>query len=208
LCFGGPGGFNIFNPARITENRRPPRLALMQVNVMGVPLGGSIPSWSLQRVNLGFRANVISLDFGTLDFTSPKLNRLAYRIAGLTDRWIALGTQHRVTLTNLDAGDHVLEVQAANADSVWSATPLRLTIHREPAPWRSPWAYALYVIAALGVVAYRIRLQRLRFQRVLREQQRLEEEVAVRTRELRESNQQLEVALQAKGKFLDRMSHE
>ena len=28
LCFGGPGGFNIFDPARITENHTPPRLAL------------------------------------------------------------------------------------------------------------------------------------------------------------------------------------
>src|SRR5262249_16645923 len=135
LCFGGPGGFNIFDPARIGESHRPPRLALMQVSVMGVPLVTTTPSWLLERVDLGFRANVISLDFGTLDFTSPKLNRLAYRMAGLTDRWIDLGTQHRVALTNLDAGDHVLEVQAANADSVWSSMPLRLTIHREPAPW-------------------------------------------------------------------------
>ncbi len=71
----------------------------------------------------------MSLDFGVLDFTSPKRNRLAYRMAGLTDRWIDLGTQHRITLTNLEAGDHLLEVRAANSDSVWSATPLRLTIH-------------------------------------------------------------------------------
>ena len=43
-----------------------------------------------------------------------KRNRLAYRVAGLSDQWIDLGTQHRVTLTNLDAGDHLLEVRAAN----------------------------------------------------------------------------------------------
>jgi len=208
LCFGGPGGFNIFDPAQLGENRRPPPLALTHVTIMGVPVTGGTPSWLLQRLDLGFRANIVSLDFGTLDFTSPKLNRLAYRMAGLTDRWIDLGAQHHVTLTNLEAGDHVLEVQAANADSVWSATPLRLTIHREPAPWRSPWAYAAYLIAALGLLGYRLRLQRLKFQRILGEQQRLESEVAVRTHELRESNRQLEDALQAKGRFLDRMSHE
>ena len=71
------------------------------------------------------------MDFGALDFISPKRNRLAYRMAGLTDQWIDLGSQHRITLTNLDAGDHVLEVRAANADSVWSETPLRLTIHKD-----------------------------------------------------------------------------
>ncbi len=208
VCFGGPGGFNIFDPSHISENRRPPRLALVQVTVMGVPLSGGTPSWLLNRVPLDYRANIVSLDFGALDFTSPKRNRIAYRMAGLTDSWIDLGSQHRITLTNLDAGDHVLEVLAANADSVWSETPLRLTIHRDPAPWRSPWAYTAYLLAALALIAYRVRLQRLKFRRIALEQQRLETEVALRTRELRESNQALEEAVQAKGRFMDRMSHE
>ncbi len=113
-----------------------------------------------------------------LDFTSPRRNRLAYRMGGLTDRWIDVGTQHRITLTNLEAGDHLLEVRAANSDSVWSPEPLRLRMHRDTAPWKSGWAYAAYVLAALGLIAYRARLQRIRFQRVVQEQQRLESEVS------------------------------
>ena len=129
-------------------------------------------------------------------------------MAGLTDRWIDLGTQHRITLTNLDAGDHVLEVRAANADSVWSETPLRLTIRREAAPWKSPWAYLAYALAALGLILYRAHLHRQKFRRVVHARQRLESEVEVRTRELVESNRQLAEAAQAKSNFLDRMSHE
>ena len=45
---------------------------------------------------------------------------------GLSDTWIDLGAQRRVTLTNLDAGDHVLEVRAAASGSDWSAQPLSL----------------------------------------------------------------------------------
>ncbi|MDB6083389.1 MAG: hypothetical protein JWN43_1270, partial [Gammaproteobacteria bacterium] len=208
LCFGGPGGFNIFDPSRLTESRQPPRLALTRVEIMGVPAAGPTPYWLLDRIPLDYRANIVSLDFGALDFTSPKRNRLAYRMPGLTDRWIDLGTQHRITLTNLDSGDHLLEVRAANSDSVWSEVPLRLTLHRDPAPWRSPWAYMGYALAALGLIAYRLRLQRIKFQRIVREQQRLESEVALRTRELVESNRQLAEAAQAKSNFLDRMSHE
>ena len=174
LCFGGPGGFNIFDSSRITENHTPPRLALTRISIMGVPVSTSRPSWLLSNLNLDFRANVVTLDFGALDFTSPKRNRIAYRMAGLTDRWIDLGTQRRVTLTNLDAGDHVLEVRAANADSVWSQEPLRLTVHRDPAPWRSPWAYGLYVLVLLGLVASRVWAQRKKFQSVVAEQKRLE----------------------------------
>jgi signal transduction histidine kinase/ligand-binding sensor domain-containing protein/CheY-like chemotaxis protein len=208
LCFGGPGGFNLFDPSHLTESGRPPRLALTQIEVMGVPARSPAPYWRLDRVELGYRDNIVSLDFGVFDFTSPHRNRLAYRMVGLTDRWIEVGTQHRITLTNLEAGDHLLEVRAANSDSVWSPEPLRLRLHRDTAPWKSGWAYAAYVLAALGLIAYRVRLQRSRFQRVVQEQQRLESEVVLRTRELVETNRQLEEAARAKSAFLDRMSHE
>src|SRR5205085_2638751 len=140
LAFGGPGGFNIFDPTRLTENRRPPHVALTRVEVLGAPAPGPKPYWLLERIDLGYRANILSLDFGALDFASPKRNRLAYRMTGLTDRWLDLGTQRRITLTNIESGDHLLEVRAANSDSVWSGTPLKLTIHRDPPPRKSWWA--------------------------------------------------------------------
>ncbi len=208
LCFGGPGGFNIFDPARLSENSRPPHVALTRVEVLGAPAPGPKPYWLLERIDLGYRANIASLDFGALDFASPKRNRLAYRMTGLTERWLDLGTQRRITLTNIESGDHLLEVRAANSDSTWSSTPLRLAIHRDPAPWYSWWAWMGYALAMLGVIAYRMRLQRLKFQRVLAARERLESEVELRTRELTESNRQLAEAVRAKSDFLDRMSHE
>jgi signal transduction histidine kinase/ligand-binding sensor domain-containing protein/CheY-like chemotaxis protein len=208
LCFGGPGGFNIFDPAQLFESSSPPRLALTRLEILGVPVASSTPYWLLKRLALDHRANIISFDFAALDFTSPNRNRLAYRMAGLTDHWIDLGTQHRVTLTNLDAGDHLLEVRAANADSIWSTTPLRLAIHKNPAPWQSTWAYAGYGLAAIGFIALGLRAQRHKLRRALAAQQRLEAEVALRTLELRDSNRQLLVASEAKSVFLARMSHE
>ena len=208
LCFGGPGGFNIFDPAHLTDVAHAPRVALTRLEVLGVPVPSITPYWLLDRVAVGYRASIVSLDFAALDFSSPQRNRLAYRIAGLSDRWIDLGTQHRVTLTNLDAGDHLLEVRAASGDSVWSDPPLRLNIHRNPAPWRSPWAYAAYAFIVLLFIVYRTRMHRANIQRIIRAQKRLESEVALRTHELVESNRQLAEAAQAKSNFLARMSHE
>ena len=208
LCFGGPGGFNIFDPTRLTENTHAPRVALTNLEVLGIPLPSKTPYWLLDHIKLDYGASIVSLDFGALDFISPKRNRLAYRVRGFSDRWIDLGAQHRVTLTNLDAGDHLLEVRAANADSVWSDPPLRLTIHRDPAPWRSPWAYALYALALLLFAAHRVRAHRRKIRGIVEAKQRLESEVALRTHELVESNRQLGEAAQAKSNFLARMSHE
>ena len=108
---------------------------------MGVAGAGQTPYWLLQGLKLDHRANIVSLDFGVLDFTSPKRNHIAYRMAGLTDRWIDLGTQHRITLTNLDAGDHLLEVRAANSDSRlerYAAAPDASTRIRRPGDRAGP----------------------------------------------------------------------
>jgi signal transduction histidine kinase/ligand-binding sensor domain-containing protein/CheY-like chemotaxis protein/HPt (histidine-containing phosphotransfer) domain-containing protein len=207
LCFGGLGGFNIFDPARLTEPAQPPRLALTGVEILGAPAPGPIPYWLRSRIPLDYRDNIVSLDVSVLDFTSPRHNHIAYRMAGLTDRWIDLGTQHRITLTNLEPGNHVLEVRGANSDSVWSE-PLKITLHRDPAPWASPWAYATYGLLVLGLLAQRLRKQQLERRHQARERERLEAEVAARTRELSESNRQLADAARAKSDFLDRMSHE
>ena len=152
LCFGGPGGFNIFNPAQLSQRDTPPRLALMHLEVLGAPLRSVKPYWLLDQVDLDHRDNIVSFDFAALDFASPNRNQLAYRMTGLTERWINLGSQRRVTLTNLPAGNHILEVRAVNGDRVWSR-PMRLSIHKRAAPWRSPAAYAAYALAALVLIA-------------------------------------------------------
>ena len=208
VAFGGNGGFNVFDPAELSENGEPPRIALTGVSVLGVRDRGATPFWLRDRVSLDYRGTIVSLDFGVLDFTSPEHNRLAYRMAGLSDEWIDMGPQRRVTLMNLAPGDHVLEVRAANSDSVWSDVPLELTIHRDPAPWASPAAYALYALMLLAFVARRWQLHRRKLREMIEARERLEAEVQLRTRELTESNRQLEEAARAKSDFLDRMSHE
>lgn len=207
LCFGGPGGFNIFDPAKLSSERQAPRLALTSIDVLGARMPSAKPFWLLDRVPLKYGASIVSLDFGILDFSSTRHNRLAYRMQDLTKDWIEVGDQQRVTLTNLSAGDHVLEVRAAGSDSDWSA-PMKIEIHRDPAPWQSWWAYCTYALLIVGFIVYRIRRQRLKLREVTHAKERLEAEVQLRTRELVDSNRQLAEAARAKSDFLDRMSHE
>lgn len=208
VCFGGPGGFNIFDPARLTENRQPPRIALTNVDVLGVRMQSATPFWLLKNIPLSYRDSIVSLDFGLLDFGSLRHHRLAYRLPGVSDEWIDLGPERRITLTTLPAGEHVLEVRAATSDSPWSPQPFRVTIERDPAPWQSGWAYAAYAAVLLSLLAYRMRQQRQKFRNLAEQRARLEAEVQMRTRELVESNRQLAEAARAKSDFLDRMSHE
>lgn len=163
LVFGSPGGFNFFDPQRIDSRRSAPPVTLTRVDVLGLPLKSDTPFWLLHDIHVAANARIITLGFAALDFTSPQHNRLSYRVPDLSDRWIELGNEHNVTLTNLPSGDHWLEVRAATADSLWSEQPLRLLIHKAP-PWYASWqaqvGYVLLALVTLGI-AWRIHLRRL-----------------------------------------------
>jgi signal transduction histidine kinase/ligand-binding sensor domain-containing protein/CheY-like chemotaxis protein len=208
LAFGGTAGINVFDPTRLSVDPTPPRIALTGIEVLGVPLIRDAPNWALPDLALDYHASVVSFDFAALDFKAPNRNRMAYRVSGLTDKWIDLNSQRRVTLTNLGAGEHTLEVRAASGESTWSASPFRLTIRKAAAPWASSTAYALYALALAALVAWLIRAQRSKLTRALDAQQQLESEVDLRTRELSEANRQLIIASEAKSDFLARMGHE
>jgi diguanylate cyclase (GGDEF)-like protein len=162
LAFGGPGGFNLFDPQSIEGSNTPPRVVLTHVDVVGVPLRGSKPYWLLDQIHVHASARIITFEFAALDFVSPAHNRLSYRLPNFSDRWIDLGTEHIVTLTNLGAGDHVLEVRAASADSAWGTSPLRITIHKDPPFWASWPAELAYLVLILALVAatWRLRMRR------------------------------------------------
>jgi diguanylate cyclase (GGDEF)-like protein len=163
LAFGGPGGFNLFVPGTIQDTSAAPPVALMRVDVLGVPLRSTKPYWLLDRVEVDAGARIMTFEFAALDFISPMHNRLSYRLPGLSDRWIELGTDHDVTLTNLGSGEHVLEVRAASADSAWGRVPLRIAIHKRPPLWASPAALGAYLAGALAFagLAWRARARRI-----------------------------------------------
>src|SRR6185369_6537894 len=79
LCFGGTGGFNIFDPRQLSGSRAPPALLLVDAAIAGVPVSGATPVWLRQGLSLGYRDNSTSLDFAVLDFASPDV-RLQYRM--------------------------------------------------------------------------------------------------------------------------------
>jgi len=193
LYFGGPEGFNGFRPEGLRANAIPPPVVLTSFLKFNRPVLDGGPAYGLKTLRLGYRDDVVSFDFAALDYAAPERNRYAYRLEGFNDQWIDLGSERRVTLTNLDAGHYVLRVRAANNDGVWNEKGVALPLEVVPAPWRSPWAYALYGLAAAGAVASFVRAQRRKLARETQYRQRLEIEVQQRTEELGRQNSKLEV---------------
>jgi len=208
LFFGGNNGFNAFSPDLVAPHAPAPRVVL----TMAAKLNRAIPPQEFPSQSrpllLAYDDKLVTLDFAALDFTSPANNRYSYQLEGFDSAWIDAGAMHRATYTNLAAGDYTFKVRAANADGIWSTDGLSIPVHVAPAPWNTPAARLLYVLVGAAVLAYLWRFQRQRRERELRYNRELEQTVRVRTRELEERNQQLQVLSRAKTDFVARMSHE
>jgi signal transduction histidine kinase/ligand-binding sensor domain-containing protein/CheY-like chemotaxis protein len=208
LFFGGNNGFNAFLPDLIEPVAPPPRVVLTTAAKLNRPILPQELPGPARPLALAYDDKLVTLDFAALDFTSPANNHYSYQLEGFDTAWIDAGSLHRATYTNLDAGDYVFKVRAANADGVWSETALSIPVHVAPAPWKTPAARMVYLVLGLLLFGYLWRLQRLRRERELRYSRELEQTVQVRTHELEERNQQLQVLSRAKSDFVARMSHE
>jgi signal transduction histidine kinase/ligand-binding sensor domain-containing protein/CheY-like chemotaxis protein/HPt (histidine-containing phosphotransfer) domain-containing protein len=208
LFFGGNHGFNAFSPEQIAAGGPAPSVVLTMASKLNQPIAGQDLPTATRPLGLAYSDKLITLDFSALDFTSPSDNHYSYRLEGFDTAWIDGGTTHRATYANLEAGDYVFKVRAANADGVWSDESLAIPVHVSPAPWNTLAARFVYLLIAAAILAYLWRLQRRRRERELLYKRELERTVRVRTHELEERNLQLQVLSRAKSDFVARMSHE
>ena len=208
LYFGGNHGFNAFSPELIASEGPAPPVVLTMASKLNKPLmAQELPS-ATHPLALAYDDKLVTLDFSALDFTSPADNHYSFQLEGFDTGWIDAGTTHRATYANLQAGDYTFKVRAANADGIWSEDSLTIPVHVAPAPWNTLAARIVYFLIGLGVLAYLWRFQRQRRERELRYSRELEQTVKIRTHELEERNQQLQVLSRAKSDFVARMSHE
>ncbi|WP_220433188.1 EAL domain-containing protein [Cognatiluteimonas lumbrici] len=167
LAFGGVGGLNVFDPARIRADveQAPLRLLSLQVGAgQGAP---EQPAWRRQRIELPESAEILRLRIGALGYLGNERIRYRYRIDGLDDDWIDNGNRGEITYTLLPAGDYVFRAQATRGDGTWNDAELRIPLVVTPPAWRHPLARAGYVLLAalLGVGAWLLWRRRRQLER-------------------------------------------
>ncbi|THU40225.1 response regulator [Niastella caeni] len=186
IIFGGANGFNLFNPATLKSNTNIPSVVLtgLQVFNQDIEAGKKIgPRVLLKKaisetnaITLRYDENIFSLEFAALSYINTQKNKYAYRLKGFNDNWLYTdGNARKVTYTNLDPGKYTFYVKASNDDGIWNEQGIALDIIILPPFWKTPAAYALYLLVALTILffARQIVIQRARMRFAL-EQERKE----------------------------------
>ncbi len=204
MFFGGIRGLTAFFPDRIVDDPHPPPVVITDFLLFHRPAAPRAvdPRSPLERsilatseLTLTHRDYVFALEFAALHFASPEKNRYAYRLEGFDRDWVEVDAGRRLAwYSNLAPGEYTFRVRASNGDGVWNEDGAALGIAVLPPPWRTWWAYALYLLALSAAVAAYRRSHRLK----------LERERASAERE-RRASQQLRAADRRKGELIEEL---
>lgn len=152
MFFGGINGFNAFFPSQVGYQTEPPTVGITRMFKQNEEVRLEVPLWSLQSLPLSWRDSMVAFEFAVFDYAAPSKNQFRYRLEGFDNQWLYAIGRHHVTYTNLDPGEYVLRLQGANRHGIWAEEEAQLRLEVAPPPWRTWWAYALYLLAALTIV--------------------------------------------------------
>jgi len=193
LYFGGANGFNMFNPAELELNMTPPPVVLTSLSIINEPVVSAQPYELIRELDLNYSDHVVTFGVSALDYTAPMRNQFSYMLEGFDENWVEAGGERRITYTNLDGGQYVLKVRAANSDGVWNTEGIEIPLTVAHPPWKTWWAYLLYATAIILVIFAIWRQQAKKLKRESEYSRRLEHEVKERTLELNNRNSDLKI---------------
>ncbi|MCP4601580.1 MAG: response regulator [Proteobacteria bacterium] len=219
MYFGGTNGFNEFFPGNIQNNTYIPPVVVTDFLLFNKPVevakkGVVSDKYQLQKhinftkdITLDYTDYIFAFEFSILNYRQSDENQFAYKLEGFDRDWVKTEFRHRrATYTDLPHGEYIFKVKGSNDDGFWNneGSSIKLTIL--PPPWKTWWAYSLYILSVLGLVSWLIVAMRLKARRLLaarvrqieQEKKKAEEfarvleiKVEDRTRELKDLNEEL-----------------
>ncbi len=190
LVFGGPNGFNIFDPDKFSVNKHVPSVVLTDLQIFNreIEVGEKVNGRTIlthafpetNEITLKYKENIFSIEFAALGLTQTVKDKFAYILENFNKDWLTTdGSQRKVTYTNLDPGSYIFRVKAANSDGVWNENGVALKIKVLPPFWRTPLAFIIYVLIIIAAlwIARRITVERARMKFKMEQQQKEAERI-------------------------------
>jgi PAS domain S-box-containing protein len=189
LWFSTSSGVAVIDPARIRTNPLPPPVVIERVEVDK----HEYTLDQLARVPPG--RGEIALQFAALSFVNPGQVRFKYRLQGFDPDWIDAAGRREAHYGGLPPGEYRFEVKASNNEGVWNEAGASCRIVLLPHFYQRWWFFALVGLAVAGssaqVYRWRSRHLQARALRLQQENEKLEQRIAERTAELRQSYEAL-----------------
>ncbi|QKZ13502.1 hybrid sensor histidine kinase/response regulator transcription factor [Spirosoma sp. KUDC1026] len=205
LVFGTPNGRIIFNPGAIQDDTYEPPIVLTALLINNKPTDANLtaetnllpaPINTLSELVLDHTQNFLTIGFAGLHYGKTEKLQYRYRLTGVDNDWVEVGTQNTANYTQLAPGRYIFSVNSTRSDGQWSRQARRLLIRIKPPFWATWWAYLLYGLAFGGLV--------LGFIRFRIQQGQQHQEITLKRREA----DQLRAVDEVKSRFFANITHE
>jgi len=157
MLFGGINGFNSFFPDRVKDSLFKPRVVITEFRKLDQKVELDRAIHEIKDIHLSYRDNIFSFQFASLHFTHPEKNQYRYKLEGFDSDWVESGPRRYAMYTNLSGGKYVFRVQGSNSDGVWNEAGTFIRLLIDPPPWKTWWAYTLYMLTGGGLILGYIR---------------------------------------------------
>jgi len=144
-------GFYCFDPKEIKGNDHIPPAVLTGFTINNKPVVFDTTITELTYLPLTYSQNNFALKFAALDYISPLKNSYAYKLEGFDEDWIEVGNQRLASYTNVPPGEYIFRVIGSNNDGLWNESGTALRISIASPPWKTWWAYLLYIVFILSI---------------------------------------------------------
>ncbi|QHT70760.1 hypothetical protein GXP67_30985 [Rhodocytophaga rosea] len=161
LLFGGPNGFNVFDPDSIRDNPLIPPVYITAFKVLE-----KARLLEKNSIELTYKENFLSFDFVALNYIQPEKNKYAYQLIGVDKDWVYSANRRFVSYTDLDPGSYTFRVKASNNDGVWNQKGTSMQFVILPPFYRTWWFITISILTGIGLLygAFRYRIHQIRTQ--------------------------------------------
>ena len=175
LFFGGIDGLDIVYPQQLSDLNYFPRLTVTDFQIRNKSVIPGDDSKILKEnidftreITLTYDQNFISFYFTTLNYWNKHKSEYFYKLENFDKEWNHIDQQQSITFTNILPGNYTLLINYANDNGEWSASPRVIKITVTPPFWKTSWAYAFYMMLAIGLqvgiilyIRWRLRVKKL-----------------------------------------------
>lgn len=160
LYFGSISGMIKFDPDSFKEYSGLPDIVITDFFLSNGPCTPLTPESPLEksitcseRVVLKHGQNAIAFHIANLNYSTPQRTGLIYRMDGLDEGWRWLAPDHIISYSALPPGNYTLHIASADKTGQPEPNEKALRISIRPPFFLSPFAYFIYALAFMLIIA-------------------------------------------------------
>jgi ligand-binding sensor domain-containing protein/serine phosphatase RsbU (regulator of sigma subunit) len=199
LWFGTIKGTTVYNPRFDKTNREEALTRITGIRLFFQNAEADLEKYaeSIDSTNhlpynlvLPYDKNHITFDFIGICITNPNKVKYQFKLEGADEDWFPPTSKTEATYSSLPAGEYTFHLKAMNNDGIWNSKDVTFKFTILPPWWKTWWFYTLVGIIAFASVYTFITVRTRNLQKAKIE---LEQEVQLRTLQLRQEKEKVEV---------------